>query len=175
MTYYMYFIQTFIIWCTVSEILAEIDHKGPNWTFLTLKITFRVILYLSYFRAGLVSQQRCYMMQYIWAALRCYWIISIIMGKWAKPDLSDLENDLLNNSMKSISWQFINIISKKLCTKNKEKLSKRFWENWQKVAKQPNLTFFGPFRPWKLTFRVIQSNPSSGSPSAPSLGSFMTR
>ena len=25
------------------------------------------------------------------------------MGKWAKPDLSDLENDLLNNSMKSIS------------------------------------------------------------------------
>ena len=31
MTYYMYFIQTFIIRCIVSEILAEIDHKGPNW------------------------------------------------------------------------------------------------------------------------------------------------
>ena len=46
MTYYMYFIQTFIIRCTVSEILAEIDHKGPNWTFLTLKMTFRVIPYL---------------------------------------------------------------------------------------------------------------------------------
>ena len=30
MTYYMYFIQTFIIRCTVSEILAKIDHKGPN-------------------------------------------------------------------------------------------------------------------------------------------------
>ena len=58
MTYYMYFIQTFIIQCTVSEILAEIDHKGPNWTFLTLKMTFRVIPYLSYFRAGLVSQQK---------------------------------------------------------------------------------------------------------------------
>ena len=29
----------------------------------------------------------------------------IIMGKWAKPDLSDLENDLLNNSMKSITYQ----------------------------------------------------------------------
>ena len=28
------------ITCTVSEILAEIDHKGPNWTFLTLKMTF---------------------------------------------------------------------------------------------------------------------------------------
>ena len=40
MTYYMYFIQTFIIQCTVSEILAEIDHKRPNWTFLTLKMTF---------------------------------------------------------------------------------------------------------------------------------------
>ena len=97
------------------------------------------------------------------------------MGKWAKSDLSYLENDLLNNSMKSISWQLINIIPKKLCTKYKEKLSNRFWENWQKVAKQPNLTFFGPFGPWKLTFRVIQSNPSFGSPSAPSLGSFMTK
>ena len=43
MTYYMYFIQTLIIRCTVSEILAEIDHKGPNWTFRTLKITIRVI------------------------------------------------------------------------------------------------------------------------------------
>ena len=27
----------------------------------------------------------------------------IIMGKWAKPDHSDLENYLLNNSIKSIS------------------------------------------------------------------------
>ena len=63
MTYYMYFIQTFIIRCTVSEILAKIDHKGPNWTFLILKMTFRVIPYLSYFRAGLLSQQRSYMMQ----------------------------------------------------------------------------------------------------------------
>ena len=48
-------------------------------------------------------------------------MISIIMGKWAKPDLSDLENDLLNNSMKSISWQLINIIPKKLYARNKEK------------------------------------------------------
>ena len=66
----------------------------------------------------------------------------IIMGKWAKPDLSDLENDLLNNSMKSISWQLINIIPKKLCTKNKEKLSNRFWENWQKVANSQIWPFF---------------------------------
>ena len=59
MTYYMYFIQTFIIRCTVSEILAEIDHKGPNWTFLTLKMTFRVIPYLSYFtgRIGFTTKK----------------------------------------------------------------------------------------------------------------------
>ena len=50
------------------------------------------------------------------------------MGKWAKPDLSDLENDHLNNAMKSISWQFINIIHKKLYTKNKEKVLESFWE-----------------------------------------------
>ena len=56
------------------------------------------------------------------------------MGKWAKPDFSDLENDLLKNSMKSISWQLINIIPKKLCANNKEKLSNRY-QNWQKVAK----------------------------------------
>ena len=62
-TYYMCFIQTFIIRFTVSEILVDIDHKGPNWTFLTLKMTFRVIPYLSYFRTGLVSQQRSYMIQ----------------------------------------------------------------------------------------------------------------
>ena len=48
------------------------------------------------------------------------------MGKWAKPDLSDLENDLLNNSMKSISSQLINIFPKKLYTRNKEKLSECF-------------------------------------------------
>ena len=58
MTYYMYFVQTLIIRCTVCKILAEIDHKSPNWTFLTLKMTFRVIPYLSYCRTELVSQQR---------------------------------------------------------------------------------------------------------------------
>ena len=42
----MCFIQTLILQCTVSEILAQIDHKGPNWTFLTLKMTFRVISHL---------------------------------------------------------------------------------------------------------------------------------
>ena len=72
MTYYMYFIQTFIIRCTVSEIYAEIDHKGPNWTFLTLNMTINLNPCLSYIRTGLFSQQRSYMVQYIWAALRYY-------------------------------------------------------------------------------------------------------
>ena len=40
MTLYMYFIQTLVTACIVSEILAQIDNKGLNWTFLTLKITF---------------------------------------------------------------------------------------------------------------------------------------
>ena len=149
--------------------------QGPNWTFLTLKMTFRVIPCLSYFRTGLVSHQRSYMMQSIWASLRYYWIISIIMGKWAKPDLSDLENDPLNNSIKSISWQFINIIPKKLYSRNKEKLSDHFRENWQKLAQQPNLTFFKIFGPWKITFRVIQSNPYFDSSLIHSLGSFLLK
>ena len=70
------------------------------------------------------------------------------MRKWAKPDISDLENDLLNNSMKSISWQLINIIQKKLYTRYKEKLSDRFWVNWQKVAKTTKLDLFQTF--WTL-------------------------
>ena len=61
MTYYMYFIQTLIILCTVFAIFGGIDIKDPNWTFLTLKMTFGMIPYLSYFRTGLVSQQRSYM------------------------------------------------------------------------------------------------------------------
>ena len=129
--------QMLIILCTVSDLLAEIDHKGPNWTFLPLKMTFRVIPYFSYFRTGLVSQQRSFMMQYIWAAL------------W---NISHFENNLLKNSMKSISWQLINIIPR-ICIEN---LSDRFWENWQKVAKQPHLTCFGPFEPWKMKFRAMK-------------------
>ena len=44
-----------------------------------------------------------------------------------------------------------------------------FWDNFQKVAKYPNLTFFGPFGPFKINFRMIQSNPSLGSWLVPSL------
>ena len=59
MTYYMYFIQTLIIRCTFSEILAEIDHKGPNWTFLTLKMTFYIdsIPFIFYDRIGFTTKK----------------------------------------------------------------------------------------------------------------------
>ena len=71
------------------------------------------------------------------------------MGEWAKPDLSDLENDLSNNSMKSISWQLINIIPKKLYARYKDKkLSDRFWVNWQKVSKTAKFDLFQTF--WTL-------------------------
>ena len=55
MILYMCLIETLVKACTISEILAQTDHKGPNWNFLTLKMTFSVIPYLSYFRIGLVS------------------------------------------------------------------------------------------------------------------------
>ena len=58
MTLYMCFIETLVIACTVSDILDHIDHKGRNWTFLTLKSTCRVIPRLSYFRTGLVSHNK---------------------------------------------------------------------------------------------------------------------
>ena len=50
MTWYMCFLETLVKGCTYFEILAQIYHKGPNWTFLKLKMTFRVIPNLSYFR-----------------------------------------------------------------------------------------------------------------------------
>ena len=68
----MCFIETLIIAGNISDMLAQIDHKGPNWAFLTLKITYRLIPDLSYCRNELVSHQITCMMQYIWAALRYY-------------------------------------------------------------------------------------------------------
>ena len=55
-----------------SDILVQIDHKCPNLTFLTFKMTFRVTLHHLYFMTAL---QWIYMMQDKWAALRNYWII----------------------------------------------------------------------------------------------------
>ena len=44
----------------------------------------------------------------------------------------------------------MNILLKKLYIWNKEKLSDRYWENCQKIAKLPNSTLFWPFGPWKI-------------------------
>ena len=43
-----------------SEIFAQIDYNGPNWRYLTLKMTFGVDPHISYFKIGLVSHQRRY-------------------------------------------------------------------------------------------------------------------
>ena len=41
------FIQTLVTSCTISDILAQVDHKDTNWSFLTLLMTFKVIQYHS--------------------------------------------------------------------------------------------------------------------------------
>ena len=72
-----------------------------------------------------------------WAGFYYYCIISIIVGKWTQADLSGLENDLLNNSIKSISWQLINIIPNTLYAKNKEKLPDCFEHIAEKYQNSP--------------------------------------
>ena len=63
------------------------------------------------------------MLQYIWEAL-----LNNINN--FTLDLSDPENYLFNNSIKSISYKMINIIPTKLYTINKETLLDHFWENY---------------------------------------------
>ena len=46
------------LWLYMRFILAQIDHKGPNWTFLTLKMTFRVIPHLSYLQIWLYREDK---------------------------------------------------------------------------------------------------------------------
>ena len=81
-----------------------------------------------------------------WAAFYYYCVISIIVGKWTKADLSGIENDLLNNSIKSISsGQLINIIPKKLYANNKEK-----WPDcFEQIAEKHQNNQIWPFRHWK--------------------------
>ena len=133
----MCFIQTLILRCTVSEIFAKIDHKGPNWTFLTLHMTFKVIPHLSYFRTVLVSQQRGYLMQYIWAALCYLGIKSLIMGNGTNLTFLTLKVTfwIIQSNSSLDSWS---ISSPRSCIpKIKNKFSDQFWENCQKVTKYP--------------------------------------
>ena len=123
MTWYKCFIETLVIACAVYEILAQIDQIGPFWPWK---------LHLEWFHTFHI----------LWSDR-----ISLLLnninnhGKMGQTWLSDLEIDLLNNSIKSISWQLINIISKKLYAKDKEKLSDHFWKNCQTVEKYQNLIF----------------------------------
>ena len=41
MTLYMCFVETLVIGLNFPEILAQMDYKGPNWTFLTLQMTLK--------------------------------------------------------------------------------------------------------------------------------------
>ena len=70
------------LWYTTYSKLCELyltfkGHLRPNWTFLMLKMTFGGFPHNGYFRIGLVSHLRRYLIQYIWAALHYYLIISI--------------------------------------------------------------------------------------------------
>ena len=55
MTLCMCFVETLTIAFTVSDIFAQIDHKGPN---LIENDLYRVIPHLAHFRMVLVSHQR---------------------------------------------------------------------------------------------------------------------
>ena len=87
----------------------------------------------------------------------------MLVGKWTKVEIFGLENDLLNNSIKSTSWQLINIIPNKLYAKNKEKLPDCF----EKIAEKYQNNQIWPFSDLsdieKMTFRAIQPN-QFGSP-----------
>ena len=74
-----------------------------------------------------------------------------MIGKWAKSDLSNLENDLSNNTIKSISWTLNNIIPKKLYVKDKEKV---MWSFFVKIGKSNQI--------WKATrkfYLFLQNGP----------------
>ena len=49
--------------CIISEILAKIDHKGPNLTFVALKYCFRLNPQHSYFGPAIKSPWKSNMMQ----------------------------------------------------------------------------------------------------------------
>ena len=147
MTLDMCFIETLGISCTVSEILSQIDHKGPN---LTFKMTFKLIPHLSYFMIGLISHQEelCY-----------YWIISIIWENGLNLTFPTFKMTfwIIQSNPSLDSWS---ISSPRNCI--------------QKVKKSyQTLDLVRTFRTMKNDFRAIQSNPSVDSSLRPSLGSFM--
>ena len=100
----------------------DISPIRPNWTFLTLKMTFRVLPHLSYFRIGLVSQKihdaiHLGSTSLLQNNINNYGKMGQIWHFWPWKWPFD-------NSIKCFSWQLINIITIKLHIKNNKKLRK---------------------------------------------------
>ena len=47
MTLYMCYTKAFVMVCTIHETLAQIDHQGTNFTFLTLDMAFGLNIFIS--------------------------------------------------------------------------------------------------------------------------------
>ena len=78
------------------------------------------------------------------------------MWKGTKSDLSDLEKGPLERFKQTRLLQFISTLPgswEALC-QNREKVTEQFWSKWPKCKKSK----IWPYRPWKMTFRAIQTN-----------------
>ena len=95
----MCFIETLVLASTVSETLAQIDHQGPN---RTLKMTFRAIPPLSYFRIGLISQlyPRLFLIDF-----------SCELGIMTSYDFLDARFVILMNVWKDAHWTYFHFWS----------------------------------------------------------------
>ena len=96
---------------------------------------------------------------------------------WNEPNLTFLTLTMTfkSDSIKSFSSQFIVTILGKLHAKIKKKILKQILNKWTINVKIGESGKFRPFRPWKMTFRAIQSNPALGSWLVPSVGRFMPK
>ena len=112
--------QTLLMASTISDILTQIDHKSTNWTFLILKVTYKVIQHHSSFEDSIkITPMKLYDAIKLGSTLLL--LNNIKIWNWSKADLSDL--DRLSNSIKCISWQLINIILNKPYAKEGNKLN----------------------------------------------------
>ena len=127
--YFMCFIQTLVITCTVSEILTQIDRKGQNMTFQPWKMTFRAI---PYFGTALRLPQRSFFMQKKWAALRYHRLLYDNMAENEKGKIRPFRPwkvTIRAIQYKNKILQGINISTGKFHAKLQGNSSRRFGEN----------------------------------------------
>ena len=140
-------------------------------------MAFRVIPYLSYFRTWLVSHQAKHLHDAINLGSISFLLNNIDKcGKLAKSGPFDLESDLfiIQSNLYLASWSISSI--KRPYTRNEVRYRTIFWEKLLESVKQiPTFDPFLTFRTLKMTFIAIQSNPSFGSSSVPSLASCLNR